>query len=377
MENGALRRAVPGDTEELIRLEHLCFQTDRLSRRSFQRWLRHEDCVFLVSDAGEGLAGYILVIRRRGTRLARIYSLAVDPALRGRGTARSLVEEAERCARSRGAIYMRLEVAESNRAAIALYRKLGYESFGCYQDYYDDHANAVRMEKCIHTFQSSATERLIPWLPQSTDFTCGPASLMMAMAGLDDAYKPSVAEEIQIWREATTIFMTSGPGGSHPLGLALAAVRRSFRAEVWLNQRGPLFLDGVRAHNKKQVMTLAHEGFIEEASRLGVGISYGEVSQQYLADRFAAGDNVLVLISTYRLDRKKAPHWVVLSGFDDDCLYVNDPDLESSRQGSPVSGAGLALDCQHLPIPRDSFDAMSRYGVSRLRTAVVLGPPVS
>lgn len=377
MQTGSLRRAIPDDMGELLRLEQLCFETDRLSRRSFKRWLRHEDCIFLVSAQEDRLAGYVLVIRRRGTRLARIYSLAVDPAMRGRGTARSLVAEAERYARSAGAIYMRLEVAETNSAAIALYRKMGYEPFGYYRDYYDDHSNAMRMEKCIHAFQPSSTERMVPWLPQHTDFTCGPASLMMAMAGLDQAYKPCLAEEIQIWREATTIFMTSGPGGSHPLGLALAAVKRGFCAEVWLNQRGPLFLEGVRAENKKQVMALAHEGFVEEAGRQGIRIHYGDADQQCLADRFASGDNVLVLISTYRLDRKKAPHWVVLSGYDEHCLYVNDPDLESLRTNQPAAGAGHALECQHLPIARDSFLAMSHYGGSRLRTAVILGRPDS
>jgi hypothetical protein len=39
-------------------------------------------------------------------------------------------------------------------------------------------------------------------------FTCGPAALMMAMHGLNRDYQPSREEEINLWREATTIFMT-------------------------------------------------------------------------------------------------------------------------------------------------------------------------
>lgn len=368
-----IRRAGPSDLQELLRLEALCFRTDRLSRRSFRRWLRHDDCVFLVcsSDAGT-LCGYILVILRRGTRLARLYSLAVDPSFRGRGLAGELTRQAESASCAAGALYMRLEVATDNAAGIALYRKAGYRPFGLYRDYYDDHGDAVRMEKCIHAFKPAGKGRVIPWIAQSTGFTCGPASLMMAMAALDDAYVPSPAEEIRIWREATTIFMTSGHGGCHPIGLALSAARRGFAAEVWVNQRGPLFLESVRDPNKKRILQLVHQTFVEEAEAWHIPIHYSNLDQQDLVDSFDAGANLLVLISTYRLDRKKAPHWVVLSGVDESCLYVQDPDL-STQSSSDIAGeARNAMDCQHLPIAREDFTAMTRFGGNRLQTAVIL-----
>ncbi|WP_232059176.1 GNAT family N-acetyltransferase [Kineobactrum salinum] len=152
-------RAKPGDLEALLAIEAACFSTDRLSRRSFKRWLRREDCVFLVAtDETDGtLAGYILVLLRRGTRLARLYSLAVAPSQQGRGVARLLLEQAERHTRSSGALYMRLEVASTNSGAIRLYESLGYEQFGLYHDYYDDHSDALRMEKCIHPTNRAVT----------------------------------------------------------------------------------------------------------------------------------------------------------------------------------------------------------------------------
>ena len=368
----AIRRAAMSDLEELQRLERLCFQADRMSRRSFQRWLRNDDCVFLVCEGETQLCGYILVILRRGTRLARLYSLAIDPGCQGRGLAGQLISRAERDARGVGALYMRLEVAEGNTAAIGLYRKMGYRPFGLYRDYYDDHADAVRMEKCIHTYEASGDGRGIPWLAQSTAFTCGPAALMMAMVALDAGYEPSPLDEIQIWREATTIFMTSGHGGCHPVGLALSAVKRGFDAEVWVNQREALFLDGVRDPNKKRVMRLVHESFVREAKEQRIPVHYSEVDQQQLVDSFSAGASVLILISTSRLDRKKAPHWVIMSGYDDSCLYVHDPDLESEPATDLAGEVRNAMDCQHLPIARADFAAMSRFGGNRLRTAVIV-----
>jgi ribosomal protein S18 acetylase RimI-like enzyme len=356
-----------------MRLEQLCFSTDRLSRRSFQRWLRHPGCVFLVAGDGEdGLSAYVLVILRRGTRLARLYSLAVDPVMTGRGLASQLLTRAEKDARDFGALYMRLEVASANTPAIALYRKAGYVPFGLYRDYYDDHDDALRMEKCIHAFDPESDSRMIPWLFQSTAFTCGPASLMMAMTALDDRYQPSPLEEIQIWREATTIFMTSGHGGCHPIGLALSAVKRGFAAEVWVNQQGALFMESVRDPNKKRVLRLVHDAFLEQAEERGVPIHYGQVDQQQLADSFNAGTNVLILISTYRLDNRKAPHWVVLSGVDEQCLYVHDPDLTPGSSEDVAEEARNPMECQHLPIARADFMAMSRFGGNRLQASVLV-----
>jgi ribosomal-protein-alanine acetyltransferase len=368
----AIRRAAVADIEELLRLEKACFESDRLSRRSFKRWLRHEGCIFLVTENDEALCGYILVILRRGTRLARLYSLAVDPARQGRGIAAELIADAEEAARERGALYMRLEVAGNNQPAIRLYQKLGFQQFGLYRDYYEDHSDALRMEKCIHRFEPSGDSRSIPWISQTTPFTCGPAALMMAMNGLDPAYSPSPLEEIDIWREATTIFMTSGHGGCHPLGLALAADSRGFDAEVWVNKSGPLFIDSVRDQNKKRVMRLVHESFLSRVGERRIPVHYEELNQQKLADSFASGANVLILISTYRMDERKAPHWVVLSGYDELCLFVHDPDLEVDPRGGIAYENRGSIECQHLPIARADFSSMSTFGGNRLRTAVIL-----
>ncbi|MDP4789609.1 MAG: peptidase C39 family protein [Haliea sp.] len=366
-------KALPDDLEALLAIENACFRTDRLSRRSFKRWLRRSDCVFLVARDGTRLAGYCLVLLRQGTRLARLYSLAVAPGQQGRGIARQLLKQAETEARRAGALYLRLEVAASNAPAISLYEQLGYTQFGRYDDYYEDHSDALRMEKCVRAYQPEGAPRHLPWLAQTLPFTCGPAALMMAMAGLKQGYQPSPLEEIEIWREATTIFMTSGHGGCHPLGLALAAKSRGFHSEVWVNTPGPLFIDGVRNENKKRVMSLVHDSFLAQCAVRKVAVHYEDIEHERLLNMFDAGANILILISTYRLDSKKAPHWVVLSGYDEACLYVHDPELDDL--GAPHSSRDdnkAPLDCQYLPIAREEFAAMSRFGGNRLRAVVVV-----
>lgn len=345
-------------------LEKQCFSSDQLSRRSMRRFLSSEQTVFLVAMSGEQCIGYSLIIFHRGTRLARLYSIAVDENWRGQGVAKQLMEDGEREATDRGALYFRLEVNDKNTGAIKLYQSLGFKTFGLLQDYYEDHSSALRMQKRIHFHNVAAVHTEIPWCQQSTPFTCGPASLMMALTALKSDYKPSLSEELQLWREATTIYMTSGHGGCHPMGLALAAKKRGLQAEVWVSQAEPLFLDGVRSDQKRDIMTRVHHDFVTQMEQQNIPIHYESIDQARLMQACDEGAVPIVLISTYRMDKKKAPHWVAISGYGERCFYVHDPDPDENNQD--------LIDCQYMPISHEDFSPMSSFGSSRLRTAVII-----
>jgi ribosomal protein S18 acetylase RimI-like enzyme len=358
------RAAVSADVDALWQLEQTCFASDRLSRRRFKHWITSDTGILLVAvDASDALCGYALVWCHRGTRLSRLYSLAVAPSTRGSGLGRALLEEAEQQAADKGRLYMRLEVAKANSVAISLYESLGYRVFGEYIDYYEDHSDALRMQKRIAAPTRNESAPQMPWYQQTTKFTCGPAALLMAMASQDDTFTPSQVDELAIWREATTIYMTTGLGGTHPVGLALAAQRRGFDTQVWLNSEDVLFVEGVRSEDKKQLMTVVHEQFMQQATEKGLLVHWSVMTQQDIEQALAKGFAVMVLISTYRLDGRKAPHWVAVSGSDKHCFYLHDPDLDEDQ---------LAIDAQHVPIARDDFDKMTSFGANRLRTAVAI-----
>lgn len=378
------RLATSHDLDGLVALEMSCFANDQLSRRSFKRWLTAKHGTLLIAvrsivgdanaqDAGleneapattQTIVGYGLLWCHKGTRLARLYSLAVSDSVRGRGVAMALLSRLEGVAKEQQRIYMRLEVSKANAAAIALYRKAGYTVFGEYFDYYEDHSDALRMQKRIMQLSSNKMQRAIPWYQQTTEFTCGPASLMMAMFSLNEELVLSQELELDLWREATTIFMTSGHGGCHPIGLALAADARNFNASAYINTDAPLFVDGVRNEEKRSILNTVHQHFVSKAQQQKVDIHYQEITQNDIEHWLSNDCAVLMLISTYRLDGKKAPHWVCISGMDDSCFYVHDPD--------PSENEHSAIDCQYLPIARNDFDLMSAFGSNRLRSAVVL-----
>lgn len=359
------RRASPDDLDTLEQIENRCFEGDRLNRRSLRNWIKAPHGEFIVALKQDRVVGYGLVWCHKGTRLARLYSLALLPDMRGSGTAARLMRELESATAGRGYLFMRLEVSKSNASAVALYRRSGYRVFGEYHDYYEDHSDALRMQKTIRYLSIDKTQRLTPWYQQTTPFTCGPAALMMAMASLDETRVVDQKQELDIWREATTIFMTTGHGGCHPLGLALAASQRGFSVEVLINTEGPLFLDGVRSAHKKEVLGVVHQQFVEKTEQdMHIRVMYEEIGQQRISDWLQEGYAVIILISTFRLDGKKAPHWVAVTGIDERCFYVHDPDAGDDSQ--------LAIDNQYLPITREDFDKMSAFGSGRLRTALAI-----
>jgi ribosomal protein S18 acetylase RimI-like enzyme len=362
--NLRVRPAKIGDANALYSIEVECFSSDRLSLRRFQHWIRAANRIFWVAEDNEGLLGYGLAFLHRGTRLTRLYSLAVTARARGRGVAKLLLQHIESEAVDHGRLYMRLEVANDNTPAIQLYQKLGYQSFGTYEDYYEDHRDALRMQKRIRYIPKNLLQRSAPWHQQHTDFTCGPAALMMAMASLNKKYKMSLTRELDIWRESTTIFMTSGHGGCHPVGLALAATRRGYEASVYLNTKKPLFIESVRNARKKEILTAVDKQYNKRAKTKDVKIHHRDFTQNLIEKLLEEGAAIIILISTYRLDGKKTPHWVTITGIDNDCLYFHDPDPTKEQQ--------VEIDCQNVPISRLDFDKMSAFGSERLRTAVVL-----
>ena len=357
------RLASEEDLDVLHAIEVSSFDADRLSLRRFKHWIRVDHGILMVCHDKNTVIGYGLVWCHKGTRLARLYSLAVLEQHRGKNIAEGLLIRLENAAAERGHICMRLEVSKNNRAAIKLYERLDYRIFDEYTEYYEDYSDALRMQKGIHRLNPGNIKTPVPWYQQTTDFTCGPAALMMAMASQRAELEPNQELELDIWRQATSIFMTSGHGGTHPFGLALAASDRYFSVELFINTRTTPFLDGVRSSEKKAILEVVHEQFKQRiAGKTNIELHYQDTSQDQVEYWLNNGYAVLVLISTYRLDGKKAPHWVTVTHIDDHCLYVHDPDCDDQQ----------AIDCQHVPIARNDFEKMSAFGANKLRTAIAI-----
>lgn len=365
-----VRPATVEDLAQLVMLEEACFTADRLSRRSFYHLLRKGHALFRVAELPDGqLLGYALVLLHGTSSLSRLYSLAVLPGQRGAKLGARLLLEVEEAARDEGCAYVRLEVRRDNAAAIALYHRAGYRDIGVWNAYYDDHVDALRMEKRLVGGPMPDMPH-VPFYEQTHDFTCGPACLLMALSALLPDYKPSATEELQLWREATLIFMTSGHGGCGPYGLALSAQRRGLKPEIFVTDAGSLFLQSVRSVKKREAMQLVQEDFRNQARAAKIVTHRRRLAAADLRKFLNSGSLPVLLVSSYRMWGEKMPHWVVVTGCDDRFFYLHDPFVDRDEGKTPLDSINIAVRGEEL-------ERMARYGQKRLSAAIVLSAPNS
>ena len=237
-----VRNAERGDLDALAALEHRVFATDRLSRRSLQRFLRAPSAEVLVAQDHTGLAGNAIVLFRPRSVIARLYSIAVAPAMSGRGVGTMLLAAAEAAALARGCRAIRLEVHVTNHAAIARYRKSGYREFDRLRKYYEDGGDALRFEKRLDL---PAPKAAPPYIHQTTEFTCGPACMMMALAWTGRA-RYAGARRARVPALARGDARSSRPparAAASPSVWRCALKRRGLNPEIHVSRAGPYFLD--------------------------------------------------------------------------------------------------------------------------------------
>ena len=115
---------------ELAELHRLVFRVPRpFTETEFADFLADPNCFFCTVAPG-------FVLGRVIADEAEMLTLAVDPTARRQGLGTALVDSFQQEAQRRGATRLFLEVDASNHAAIALYRRAGFETMGTRRAYY-------------------------------------------------------------------------------------------------------------------------------------------------------------------------------------------------------------------------------------------------
>lgn len=128
-----IRTPMPDDFEAIVAIERACF-SDPWEAENFRALVTTEAEHCRVAEQGGRVVGYWV-----GSRIddeAELANLAVDPSLRRSGVGTRLLEDfLERVgAFERTTVF--LEVRVSNSAAIALYRRHGFEELARRKGYY-------------------------------------------------------------------------------------------------------------------------------------------------------------------------------------------------------------------------------------------------
>jgi ribosomal protein S18 acetylase RimI-like enzyme len=358
-----VRTGTAKDLEDLVRLE-ATFGDDQFPREQIQYLLTKANSTTLILEHEHTVCGSAIMLWRAGSTASRLFSIVIDPGYQGRGFGRKLLEACEEIALQHNCRSLALEVRADNKPAIGLYKAFGYRISGDLPGYYADGSSGLRMVKELPLAKESAVRLQIPYYAQTLSFTCGPASLMMALGYFNRELELNRSLELKLWKEATLIFMTSGLGGCPPFGLAVAAQRRGLSATVIVSSHRTPFLSSTRGKDKKEVIQLVHEQLVEEADRLGVLAEYRAFRTEDIVAALNRNAVPIVLISSYRLHKVRVPHWVVVTGVDRHHVYIHDP-----NEGFYLEDVRTA---QNVRIPLAEFRRMHGWGSDMMKSVVFI-----
>ena len=141
-----LTPATQDDLDATMALETASFPTDAWSREMMAEELASDHNRYFVARSGGELLGYAGLRAPNGAREADVQTIAVDPAARGLGLGRKLMDLLLSHARESRMREVFLEVRADNDVARALYDSLGFEALGVRPKYYQpDGVDAVVM----------------------------------------------------------------------------------------------------------------------------------------------------------------------------------------------------------------------------------------
>ena len=126
---------VAADLEPVMVLERAAFKHP-WSTELFARELEHDWSTVLVAEEAGRIVGFVIFWLVHDE--IHILNVATDPAQRGRGIARALLDACIAQGRRRGARLATLEVRRSNDPALRLYDRYGFRRVGVRPKYYED-----------------------------------------------------------------------------------------------------------------------------------------------------------------------------------------------------------------------------------------------
>lgn len=165
----------------------------------------------------------------------------------------------------------------------------------------------------------------VPYVPQSLDFTCGAACLLMALGAFHPRRSLTREEELDIWREANLVELW----GTSRFGLALAAARRGYRAATQANLAGPGFVSALVPtvpHVDRRVLQFFFDDLRSRCKQKGIPDRRGAVGRRALQRALQRGRLPIFLSDAQAWGEKRSvPHWLIATGWDERGLWVHNP----------------------------------------------------
>jgi ABC-type bacteriocin/lantibiotic exporter with double-glycine peptidase domain len=166
----------------------------------------------------------------------------------------------------------------------------------------------------------------VPFYRQASEFTCGPACLMMAMKFFQPDLRLSRELEFDIWREASLVESY----GTSKEGLALAAARRGFEAYTMGKSLRHSFVDVIQdriPNLDNRVLELFYNDTRRKFNAMGLRNKSRQIRLSTIGHILKKSYVPILLTSTslFMENENPLPHWVVVTGLRDENWYLNNP----------------------------------------------------
>jgi ABC-type bacteriocin/lantibiotic exporter with double-glycine peptidase domain len=165
----------------------------------------------------------------------------------------------------------------------------------------------------------------VPFYRQASQFTCGPACLMMAMKFFQPALRLNRELEFDIWREANLVESY----GTSKEGLAVAAARRGFNVYTMGKSLRHSFVDAIADRVPRidyRMLELLYDDTRAKFKSMTLKNTSPRVELRKLKSILQKSHIPILLTSTSLIgEEEDLPHWIVLTGYGKNSWYANNP----------------------------------------------------
>ena len=176
-----------------------------------------------------------------------------------------------------------------------------------------------------------------PYLSQTTYFTCGPTSLLMALAHFQTDMLPTRQLEFEIWREATMV------EACDPYGLALAAKRRGLDVDLTVTTDAFMLLEEFHSEKERDVRRYFQMRFREAVAATDIKVRREAVTSAQIRAALDSGRLALLLVDEAPFGIEPCPHWIMVHSFVDGVFVVHDPWVDPAMGETWLDGRDLPL----------------------------------
>lgn len=176
----------------------------------------------------------------------------------------------------------------------------------------------------------------VPYYAQTSEFTCGPACVVMVMKNFDSRTRADRYLEFEIWRQCNMI----GVRGADPYGLSVPLLERGYQVFLVTRRKKvvnyPAWKRVVRRRFSSEEIKLSLLGMSANQRRAlskGLKVEYKRPVVADIIQGLRDGFIPIALVHMGVVHSLNIPHWVVVTDADHEMVVFNDPYPPKGRRG--------------------------------------------